>query len=90
MAHSNQNKGVSGIGGGGSTVFNDIVIGTQNPLTDYTIIRGKTVLVSPTEEQFDLLKKRLQERTEDCRGETIYEVGIGEGKLGVLVGTLLL
>uniref|UniRef100_A0A1A9VJ01 GTP-binding protein 1 n=1 Tax=Glossina austeni TaxID=7395 RepID=A0A1A9VJ01_GLOAU len=46
--------------------------------TDYSSIRGKNVLVSPTEEQYDLLKKRLEERTQDSRGETIYEIGVGE------------
>lgn len=46
---------------------------------DYTSIRSKTVLISPTEEQFELLKKRLQDRIDDSRGETIYDVGIGEG-----------
>lgn len=46
---------------------------------DYTSIRGKTILISPTEEQFELLKKRLQERIDDNRGETIYDIGIGEG-----------
>lgn len=51
--------------------------------TDYTSIRGKTVLVSPTEEQFELLRKRLQERIDDSRGETIFEIGIGEGKKNV-------
>jgi GTPase len=45
---------------------------------DYTIIRNKQVLVSPTEEQFELLLKRLRERIADSRGETIYEIGIGE------------
>lgn len=47
---------------------------------DYTSIRSKTVLISPTEEQYELLKKRLQDRIDDSRGETIYDVGIGEGK----------
>lgn len=46
---------------------------------DYTSIRSKTVLISPTEEQYELLKKRLQDRINDSRGETIYDVGIGEG-----------
>lgn len=48
---------------------------------DYTSIRSKTVLISPTEEQFELLKKRLQDRIDDSRGETIYDVGIGEGNV---------
>lgn len=48
--------------------------------TDYIRIRSKTVLVSPTQEQFDLLRKRLQGRIDDSRGETIFELGIGEGE----------
>lgn len=48
---------------------------------DYSSIRGKNVLVSPSEDQFDLLQKRLEERTRDNRGETIYEIGVGEGKI---------
>lgn len=47
---------------------------------DYSSIRGKNVLVKPTDEQFDLLQKRLEERTRDNRGETIYDIGVGEGK----------
>lgn len=47
---------------------------------DYSSIREKTVLVGPTEEQFDLLMKRLEERISASRGETVYEIGIGEGK----------
>jgi GTPase len=50
---------------------------------DYSIIESKTVLVSPTEEQFELLKKRLEERISDSRGETIYEVGSGDGGEGL-------
>ncbi|XP_065082482.1 GTP-binding protein 1 [Ochlerotatus camptorhynchus] len=45
---------------------------------DYSCIRGKTVLVSPTEEQYEALTKRLQERIADSRGETVYEIGVGE------------
>lgn len=48
--------------------------------SDYSAIRNKNVLISPTEEQFELLKKRLQDRINDSRGETIYDIGIGEGK----------
>jgi GTPase len=51
---------------------------TIPPLVDYSSIRNKNVLVSPTEEQFELLLKRLRERIADSRGETIYEIGIGE------------
>jgi GTPase len=45
---------------------------------DYSSIRSKTVLVSPTEEQFELLLRRMKDRIADSRGETIYEIGIGE------------
>lgn len=45
---------------------------------DYSSIRSKTVLVSPTEEQFELLQRRLKERIAESRGETIYDLGIGE------------
>ena len=63
-----------------STVINEFQR-LHSPKVDYSSICGKKVLVSPTEVQFELLKKRLEERTEDCRGETIYEIGIGEGKI---------
>lgn len=45
------------------------------------LIFSKTVLVSPSEEQFELLKKRLEERINDSRGETIYQVGAGGTKI---------
>ncbi|XP_016968330.1 GTP-binding protein 1 [Drosophila biarmipes] len=45
---------------------------------DYSSIRGKDVLVQPTEEQLELLQKRLQDRIADNCGETIYEIGVGE------------
>lgn len=38
-------------------------------------------LVSPTEEQYELLQKKLKERIEKGRGETIYDVGIGDGNI---------
>lgn len=47
---------------------------------DYSSIRGKAVLVSPTEKQYELLRKRLQGRIDDSRGETIFDIGIGDGK----------
>ncbi len=36
-------------------------------------------LVSPTEEQFDLLQKKITQRLEEGRGETIFDIGVGEG-----------
>lgn len=38
-------------------------------------ILTKSVMVSPTEEQFTLLHSRLRERL--LQGETIYEIGLG-------------
>jgi GTPase len=56
--------------------FQDLQI--PSTTIDYSSIRSKTVLISPTEEQFELLRKRLKERIEESRGETIFELGIGE------------
>uniref|UniRef100_A0A1I8N6Q4 Tr-type G domain-containing protein n=1 Tax=Musca domestica TaxID=7370 RepID=A0A1I8N6Q4_MUSDO len=75
------NSGGGGIGGSNLNSPlspNDCFPNIEKPRTDYSSISGKKVLVSPTEEQFELLKKRLEERTEDSRGETIYEIGVGE------------
>ncbi|XP_024083663.1 GTP-binding protein 1 [Cimex lectularius] len=49
-----------------------------SPTIDYSSIRSKASLVSPTSEQFDLLQRKLKERVDNGRGETIFEVGIGE------------
>ncbi|XP_017079065.1 GTP-binding protein 1 [Drosophila eugracilis] len=45
---------------------------------DYSSIRAKDVLVQPSDEQLELLQKRLQDRIADNCGETIYEIGVGE------------
>ena len=45
----------------------------------YTVFLSQTALVSPNEKQYDLLQRRLKERLEDGRGETIFDVGVGEG-----------
>lgn len=74
-------NGGGGVGGSGGMSRNaDCFLDIDVPRTDYSSIRDKKVLVSPSEEQFELLKKRLEERTQDSRGETIYEIGVGEGK----------
>lgn len=49
-------------------------------LIDFSSIRDKKALVSPTHEQFDLLRKQLEMRLSDSCGETIFEVGIGDGE----------
>lgn len=38
-------------------------------------------MISPTSEQYDLLQRRLKERLEESHGETIYDVGIDQGRL---------
>ncbi|XP_033735924.1 GTP-binding protein 1-like [Pecten maximus] len=39
----------------------------------------KTVLVSPTSEEFEVLMETIQERIIEGQGETIYEIGTGDG-----------
>ncbi|KAG7306963.1 GTP-binding protein 1 [Plutella xylostella] len=51
--------------------------------TDYSSIRGKMVLVSPSADQFELLQKQLMERLEHGNGEIIYDVGVGEDGRGL-------
>ena len=34
-------------------------------------------LLSPSDEQFDVLLQKLMERLEEGQGETIYEIGVG-------------
>ncbi|XP_076762305.1 GTP-binding protein 1 [Xylocopa sonorina] len=46
--------------------------------TDYSSIRGKSILVSPSEDQYELLLRRLKERIQDGGSETIFDIGIGE------------
>uniref|UniRef100_A0A182HNW7 GTP-binding protein 1 n=1 Tax=Anopheles arabiensis TaxID=7173 RepID=A0A182HNW7_ANOAR len=69
---ANSSKLPDGISSSNSTSTGD------RKFVDYSSIREKTVLVGPTEEQFDLLMKRLEERISASRGETVYEIGIGE------------
>lgn len=47
---------------------------------DYSSIRGKKALISPSHEQFDLLKKLLEKRIIDSGGETIFEIGTGDNE----------
>ncbi|EDW79833.1 uncharacterized protein Dwil_GK17995 [Drosophila willistoni] len=50
----------------------------QQSTVDYSSIRAKDVLVQPTSEQMELLRKRILDRIVDNCGETIYEIGVGE------------
>lgn len=49
-------------------------------MLDFSSIRGKKALISPTHEQFDLLKKLLENRIIDSGGETIFEIGAGDNE----------
>lgn len=49
-------------------------------MPDFSSIRGKKALISPTHEQFDLLKKLLEKRIIDSGGETIFEIGAGDNE----------
>lgn len=42
------------------------------------------ILVSPTTEEYDLLHKQLLERLDTGKGEIIYDIGVGEGRLTIL------
>ncbi|KYN07987.1 PREDICTED: GTP-binding protein 1 [Cyphomyrmex costatus] len=48
------------------------------PTIDYSSIRDKTILVSPSEDQYELLLRRLKERIHDGGSETIFDIGIAE------------
>lgn len=50
----------------------------QNGEVDFSSIRSKMALVSPNEEQYDLLLKRLKQLIDEGSGETLYEIGTGE------------
>ncbi|XP_076339350.1 GTP-binding protein 1 isoform X1 [Tachypleus tridentatus] len=50
----------------------------ENSLDDTTVADQKTVLVSPTEEEYDGLLYQLKEKLEQGHGEVIYQVGMGE------------
>ena len=37
----------------------------------------QTILVSPNDEEYDMLLRQLQQRIQDGNGETLYEIGVG-------------
>lgn len=44
------------------------------------MLLSKMVLVSPTADEYELLRKQLLERLESGNGEIIYDIGQGEGE----------
>ncbi|XP_066155673.1 GTP-binding protein 1 [Euwallacea fornicatus] len=51
---------------------------TSIKCSEYDKILGRNVLVAPTEEQYDLLLKRLKQQLGEGRGEVILEIGASE------------
>lgn len=47
---------------------------------DFSSVNSKKVLISPTNEQFDVLKNLLENRIIESGCETIYEIGISDGE----------
>ncbi|CAL1542833.1 unnamed protein product [Lymnaea stagnalis] len=47
--------------------------------SEMSALTSKTALVSPTNEEFEVLQEDISTRINDTQGETIYEVGTGEG-----------
>lgn len=52
------------------------------------MLLSKMVLVSPTADEYELLRKQLLERLESGNGEIIYDIGQGEGETFILLTTL--
>jgi len=50
----------------------------QGETTDYSAISRANCMVSPDEEEFELLVGKIRDLVDDGRGETIIEVGVGE------------
>jgi len=52
---------------------------------DYSSINRANVLVSPTEQEFELLMSKIRDLMESGRGETIYELGVSadSGEVGL-------
>lgn len=47
---------------------------SQKTVSEFNQILGRTILVSPSEEQYELLLKRLKQQLGEGRGEVILEV----------------
>jgi len=46
---------------------------------DYSCINRASALVSPDEKEYELITAKMKEMMEDGRGETIFELGVGDG-----------
>lgn len=61
----NEDKGISG----------DLMEEKPHKNSEFNKILSKSVLVSPNEQQYDLLLKRLKQQLDEGRGEVIIEIG---------------
>lgn len=52
------------------------------------LILFQDVLVSPSEDQYELLLRRLKERILDGGSETIFDIGVGEGEFPSLLNRI--
>ncbi|ESN96478.1 hypothetical protein HELRODRAFT_107544 [Helobdella robusta] len=48
------------------------------------VVNHKKSLVSPNDDEYDVLLKQLKIRLEESQGETIYSIGLGEGEVAGL------
>ena len=46
----------------------------------FNLLLMQLAMISPDDEQFDLLLHKLKERLDEGHGETIYEIGVGGNK----------
>lgn len=48
----------------------------DDKVVSFNSLLGKSILVSPNEEQFDLLTKKLKQQLDEGRGEVIVDVSV--------------
>ena len=76
MAHLVEAAGLGGTSGAASlfaaAAAMELECGEEQQ--DYSLVSRAAALVSPTEQEFELLVQRVRDLMEEGRGETIYEV----------------
>lgn len=65
---------------GASQLFaNAVAMDAEEANADYTCINRATALVSPDEKEYELILAKIKDMMDDGRGETIFELGTGDG-----------
>jgi len=65
---------------GASQLFaNAVAMDNEEVNSDYTCINRATALVSPDEKEYELILAKIKDMMDDGRGETIFELGTGDG-----------